>query len=118
VVLAAIGLLILFKSIVIKNSVLQRCIAIVTPTVFAIYLISDHRLVRNLFITDKFIPFSLFSPVELVGLVSASVVVIFVLCFTIEKIRLFLFKIARIDYLLSNIGDAIDARIAKCSNRG
>lgn len=111
VLASAIGLLIAFSHLKVRNRVSQAVIAWITPAVFAVYLISDHREVRAAYVKGAFAHFASAPPLELLACVAGTVLVIVIACLLIEKVRLALFKVLRIDKCVKTLCDRLDQRI-------
>lgn len=97
VVLAAFVLLIIFSRIRRIPQPLVKAISFITPMVFGVYLFHVHPLVFLYILADAFTWIADLSPWKIPITVAAAALAIFLLGVVVEKIRLFLFKICKID---------------------
>lgn len=74
----------LFAKIEIKHI---KALSFVTPSVFSVYLLNDHQLIRKLFITDSFIPYVTSNPVVLLGIIFSFSVLFFLCAISIDIVR-------------------------------
>ena len=112
IVLSALCWLIIFSKLNIKNS-LQSIIKFTSPAAFGVYLIHEQTIIRDNFITNKFIwicDYQLWLiPIITIGCALA----IFLICLTIEIIRINLFKLLRINKLIDMISCKVEILIQK-----
>ena len=90
-ILGAVCLFIFVLRIDIKNVAMQKVVRNVSKTALALYLISDHALIRRIFITDKLLPYENAGVGGFVVRVLLSGVVAAVLCMVADMIRGFIF---------------------------
>lgn len=74
----------LFAKIEIKHI---KALSFVTPSVFSVYLLNDHQLIRKLFITDRFIPYVTYNPMVLLGIIFGFSVLFFLCAISIDIVR-------------------------------
>lgn len=81
----------------------SKVIACFAPAAFGVYLIHEHPIVREHFVISKFVWIADFSAWLLPILVLGSAFCLFVICLLIEKLRLVLFKLLRINQFVNFI---------------
>lgn len=96
----AILLCLLFANITISNSKLKNLIKMTTPSVFAVYLLNDHPLVRELIIKNRFC-FFVDNTALLLMFVLLFPLAFFVLSIFIDCIRRGIFRLLRVNYIIS-----------------
>ena len=101
VVICSIALFVLFININIKNKVVGRIIGFVSGTTFGIYLIHLNYIVMDRIITGRYVDEAMKSPLDMTLGILLAAVIIFAICFVIEKVRQLLFKYLFIDKLIS-----------------
>lgn len=106
IVINAIALFLLFLKINVSDNY-KKIIAFVSNISFSVYLIHEHPLVRDKFISGKFSHFFNFSSFGMVYMILYTGLVIYVLCTLIDIFRYYLFKILKVDKL----SDYIDKKI-------
>ena len=108
VLVSALGIFWLCANLDIRNKTLQRAISWVTPSVFAIYLISDNPSIRTLFVTNAFAGYASLHPMLLPLAVLATALFIGVICVAIDKLRSALFKALKIEAGVRWLGAKLD----------
>ena len=88
-------------------------IKFMSPAVFGVYLIHNNSVIRDNYMRDAFLWVSNLNYWVVPFVILFISACIFLVCILIEKVRLFLFKISRIDKMLSIIGNCIDTSISK-----
>ena len=120
IIVMAIGLLCLFSNIKIPPSC-HKTISFVATSAFSVYLIHDNVLVRNHLITKVHTVVGGFNPVLLALSIIGIVLAIFVFCILIDKIRIWLFNILKINkfsvYIESVIKTKVDNTYKKIKNK-
>jgi len=112
VLLMAIGWLCLFSKITCRP-VWQKVIAFFSTSAFSVYLIHDNRYIRELFMRDTFV-FAVQYPAPVLALiVIGSAAAILVLCTLLDKIRIFLFRIAKVDAVTDWLARIIKTAVNK-----
>lgn len=100
----------------------SKVIAFFAPAAFGVYLIHDNPIVRELFMSSAFVWIADFSTWLLPILILGSGFCILLICLFIEKIRLIIFKLLkinqftgfveeRLDYILNSIFNKISSKI-------
>ncbi len=115
IVLNTLSWLVIFSKFKIAKKV-QSVIRFFSPAAFGVYLIHEHGFIRDNFITDKFIWINNFDwwLIPLISLCCAFC--IFVICLCIERIRLSLFKILKINETTEKIFSKIEIILKKFLN--
>jgi hypothetical protein len=110
--LSALFWLIIFSKFNIKKP-LQNIIKIASPAAFGVYLIHEQLIIRDNLIVKKFIWVCDYQwwliPIIAIGCALA----IFLICLTIEIIRINLFKLLRINKLIEIISNKVENLIQK-----
>ncbi len=105
IIATAICLLLLFSRLETLPKTAQKIVTFFAPVSFAVYLIHDNVMVRNMFIKEKFSHLADFNPLEMVLHIFAIVLVIYISCSLIDHIRLLLFKLLHIKEIVNKIAD-------------
>jgi surface polysaccharide O-acyltransferase-like enzyme len=112
IILNALFWLIIFSKFNIKKP-LQNIIKIASPAAFGVYLIHEQPIFRSEFISNKFIWLCDYRwwliPIIAIGCALA----IFLICLSIEIIRINLFKLLRINKLIDMISCKVEILIQK-----
>lgn len=120
IIIMAIGLLCLFSNIKIPSSC-YKPISFVATSAFSVYLIHDNVLVRKHLITKVYTLVGSFNPVLLALSIIGIVLAIFVFCILVDKIRIWLFNIFKInkvsEYIESIIKSKVDSAYKKIKNK-
>ncbi len=106
VLLASVSLLMLFSKLKFGNKA-SKFIAFFANATFGVYLIHDFPLVRNYFISEKFVELTSFSPLIMILLVVFSAIAIWFICSITDKLRLELFKLLKVKKLCEKISQLI-----------
>ncbi len=105
IIATAICLLLLFSRLETLPKIPQKIVGFFAPVSFAVYLIHENVMVRNLFITEKFRPLAELNPLEMMLHIFAIVFVIYISCSLIDHIRLLLFKLLHVKEIVNKIAD-------------
>ncbi len=116
VLLMAIGWLCLFSKLNF-NDHLKRIISFFSTSAFSVYLIHDNRHIRNIFIKDTFTFVNEYNPIILVLIVLGVVTAILISCTLIDKIRILLFRIFKVNNISIFIDKIIKSTINKLYNK-
>ena len=81
------------------NRFSSAVISFFSTSAFSVYLIHDNRHIRALFMTDSFKFANNYNPLILILIVLGSAAAILILCTLIDKIRILLFRLLKIDSL-------------------
>lgn len=92
IVIAALSLFLFFKEVHIKYLLLCKIIAWISPLTFGVYLISDNRWVRQYLYTKILHTTSFAHSSSLIYVTPLSVILIFIVCMLIDKVRLIIFN--------------------------
>lgn len=116
VLLMAIAWLCLFSKLNF-NSSLQKIISFFSTSAFSVYLIHDNRHIRKIFITDAFTFVNEYNPIILVLIVLGVIIAILISCTLIDKIRILLFRIFKVDNISIFIERIVKSTINKLYNK-
>lgn len=111
-VFAAIFVLLFCLNIKI-NTVSQKIISFFAPLSLGIYLIHSHPLVFRFVLEDLFLPYTKMSLGAMIGCVLLTTIVIYLLCATIEWLRIQLFKVVHMNELCGFLEKKITCLYAK-----
>ena len=78
-------------------------ISFFAPVTFAVYLIHDNRNFRQYMISSRFSFLAELNPALMVLIVLAAVITVFVVCSCVDKVRILLFKLLKIDWFTEKI---------------
>ena len=110
ILLVAISLISIFSKLNI-NRILKRIIYVFSPAAFGVYLIHTQRLVWTCFFKDAFLFITHFNAIFIIILVLVISFFVFVFCLLIERIRLYMFKVLKIDKAINIIQNKVDLLI-------
>ena len=116
IILNAICLVIIFSKLHI-GSTAQRIIKFLSPAAFGVYIIHEHGIVKTSFIVDKFIWICEFNWLIIPIIALGCAMGIFVVCISIEKIRLTLFKCLRINQIAESVCYKVEVFLTKHVNK-
>lgn len=108
----SIGLVLLFAKIKVNN-ITKSVLKFFTPTVFSVYLIHDNRFVRDILIRYRFEFINDFNEVSIIFIVLFIALLIFIACSLIDHLRIFVFRVLRIESFIEKIGSFINTKIRK-----
>lgn len=103
VVICAICLVSLFAGLKINKEWMVKVIKFFAPATFGVYLLHDNQLVRKNLMSGSFQKYLSYSPGWFVIAVILTVIVIFLVCALIERVRIWMFKKIGIDKIISKI---------------
>ena len=108
IVIAAIAIVLMFSSVTVPEG-LKRCTGYCTPFVLSIYLLHEHPLVRENLIYDRFTwTLSLPGIVQVLLLLGVSIA-IWLVCFGMDHIRLYVFRLVKLDNVIQKIESKCDS---------
>jgi hypothetical protein len=116
IVFVAFALVVMFSKLH-MGIIAERIVNCFAPAAFGVYLIHTHKLVWNYIMYEAFIWIT-YSPWWLLVIeVFISAFCIFIFCLLIEKLRLILFRILKIDELIKKLADWFECSLNKtCSS--
>ena len=103
IVLVSLCYIILFSKLNINNTI-KRVTKFLSPAAFGVYLIHEQNIMREKFVLNKFVWICELKNWLIPLAVIVSSLSIFVVCITIERIRLSIFKLLRINKSIENLG--------------
>lgn len=106
----------LFAKLRLPNSI-QRFISVLSPAAFGVYLIHVQKVVWQHFIAGSFSTLSEVSVIGMIIGVLGCAVVIFSVCICLELIRIWIFRLLHIEYLIQIIGNVLEQITGKISLR-
>lgn len=116
IVLIAIGLVVVFSQLHLNKHII-RVVRMFAPAAFGVYLIHDHYLVREIYMQDAFAWIAdakvWLLPLEVIGCAA----MIFTGCLFIEKMRLWLFDILKINKLIQFLERYLNVLINYCADK-
>jgi len=98
-VIASISLISLFSQIKI-HKMIKKVILFLSPAAFGVYLIHSNIDFSSLFITKRFIEYASYPWYIFCFKVILTSLIIFISCLLLEKLRLYLFKVLKINYFI------------------
>ena len=96
IISSGIALLLLFYQIEIKNHIIEKIISFVSSLAFSVYIIHVQPFVFNYIFSKKFEQLAFENPILLVLKVLIFALLIFLVCWSIDLIRYFIFRICKI----------------------
>lgn len=103
----------IFKNIKIKKELINKTILLVSPTVFGVYLIHEHIIMRKYFWTDWFNPYEYIEKPSMLLFAIGAVIAVFLICCTIELIRKGILKIIFKIPIVNTIREKFNTRCDK-----
>lgn len=116
IVLMAIGYVIVFARITVGN-IMQKIIKFLAPAAFGVYILHLQKIVSTKFIVDKFIWITKLDLWLLPIAVFGSAAVIFITCLIVERVRLSLFSVLRINKIAEKNCYKVELFIRKFVNK-
>lgn len=110
ITLAAVCLLLFFSKVEI-SSFFEKIIGIVSTMAFGVYLIHNHPLVSEYFMKERFTEYAAFPWLIEIFAVIGTAVLINLICYAIDFVRLELFKILHIRQRLDSFEERIKSNI-------
>ena len=107
VVITAISLVILFKRIRMSR-LTKKVVSFLTPMTFSVYLIHNNDLIQEYVFDNVSKEISLQPLPILILCIFGFAVVVYILCSMIDMLRIKIFKLLKIDYLIHKIDHKID----------
>jgi len=114
----AVGLLLIFSSLEVRNKYLRRFIRRVAPATFGVYIIHEHSIVKKIFMTNSFSFVAQNEWYMIVLLVLLLAFIIFMICSYIEMIRRYIFKKTNFYLVVDFVYNLIRKFIKKIENIG
>lgn len=116
ILLMAIAWICLFSKFTFQN-ILQKFISFFSSSAFSVYLIHDNKHIRNYLMSKSFYFVNQYPPFALILIIIGSGTAILISCTLIDKVRIFLFGIFKIDKLSIILEERIKAIINKGYSR-
>ena len=113
IVSEAVCLLLYFSSLKADNKKLAKIISLITPAIFSVYIIHVHPLVFWNILKDAFTWLTEYNFLVSFAFLIAIALAIFVGCVALDYVRIFLFRLLKIDSLCSKLGKKVTQLIKK-----
>lgn len=110
ILFVAIALVSIFSKLKI-NGYLKKFISFFSPAAFGVYLIHTQSLIWNYLFKNSFLFITYFSLPYIIILVLISAFFVFIVCLFIERIRLCIFNVLKLDKAINIIQDKVDSLI-------
>lgn len=117
IIVQAVAMLGFFVNLTILHPRLCKSILLISQTVFPVFIIHEHPLIKHRFISDKF---TWYADLQVPGMVCAVVLtatVFFLCCVVVDFIRIFLFKMFHVkeicDVFAKKLEEFLDKKINK-----
>ncbi len=109
IVVSAVSLFIFFSKLNIKHwkNIIQKLSAVS----FGVYIISDNRFMRSMFISNKFLKIANLEPLLIIPSIIVLAIIIYLICFLIDSIRQKLFNLLHTRDFSKKIKDFIKLNI-------
>ncbi len=95
VLIGSVALFFVFSGLKLNRA--EPLIKFAAPLAFGVYLIHDHQLVRKAVMAKRFVHFTNFHPLAMLGAVLLTALCIYLVCTLIEWGRSLLFRVLRVD---------------------
>ncbi len=109
----AVCLLLYFSNLNIKNRKLIKAVSLVTPAIFSVYIIHVHPLVFWKLLNGAFTWLTKYNFLVSVALIIAIALAIFIGCVALDYIRIFIFKVFKVDYFCEKLCEFIKKKTHK-----
>ena len=109
----AVCLLLYFSNLKINSKKLVNVIGLVTPAIFSVYIIHVHPIVFWSILKDAFVGLTEYNLFLSFVLIIAIALAIFVGCVALDYIRIFIFKLIKVDYFCKPLCDFIKQKTSK-----
>ena len=109
----AVCLLLYFCNLKIDNKKLIKTVGFITPTIFSVYIIHVHPIVFWSILKDAFVGLTEYNLFLSFVLIIAIALAIFVGCVALDYIRIFIFKLIKVDYFCKPLCDFIKQKTSK-----
>lgn len=109
----AVCLLLYFSNLNIKNRKLIKAVSIVTPAIFSVYIIHVHPLVFWKLLNGAFTWLTQYNLLVALMLIIAIALAIFIGCIALDYIRIFIFKVFKVDYFCEKLCEFIKKKTHK-----
>lgn len=117
VVTAAVSLIAIFSEMKFRSEKICKGIEFWAPAAFGVYLIHDHGLIREHYISNAFVWVAELPVWKIPLAVLGCAFCIFAVCLLIERVRLTLFDKLKLNYLIGTVQRWIDDRIDACAEK-
>lgn len=109
----AVCLLLYFSNLKLNNKKLAKSISFVIPTIFSVYIIHVHPVVFWKILKDAFTGLSEYNLFISFMLIIAISLAIFIGCIALDYIRIFIFKVFKVDYFCGIFCEFLKQKIHK-----
>lgn len=116
VLLQAISYVIIFSGFKIDGKA-SKLVSWFAPAAFGVYLIHTQPIIWTCYLADAFVWVAFFATWKIPIIIFGSATIIFLCCIIIEKVRIVLFKLLRINILVEIIGNKIDRLLSVAMNK-
>ena len=96
-----------------NNKKLIKTVGFITPTIFSVYIIHVHPIVFWSILKDAFVGLTEYNLFLSFVLIIAIALAIFVGCVALDYIRIFIFKLIKVDYFCKPLCDFIKQKTSK-----
>lgn len=104
----SICLLLFFKDLVINNNFLHKITILLSSASFSVYIIHCHKILFDYVLKSTFQPLTNMNFIFMTGGVIASILIIYLLCTAIDKIREMIFNKLKIRTFIKLTGNKLD----------
>ncbi len=117
IVLISILSILLFSNINFKNTILIKIIDSLSNCAFDTYIIHSHLLMFAWFINDNFAFIKNLDFFMVVPAILISIIAIYMICWIISYLKLFIFKVTRLDFIFDKLGHSFDVLLETFSTK-
>ncbi len=115
ILLMSVLFVILASKLQLKEGFITKVISALSSTAFDAYILHYHSLILAFFISGKFLFINNTTAALSIPIVLGSMIAIYLICWIISQVKVFIFKFTRIDTLMDKLGDWIDCLLKKNS---
>ena len=105
IIATAICLLVLFSRMGTLPKTIQKIVGFFAPSAFSVYIIHENIFFRKLFIDGKFSHYADMNAFKMLLCVLVTVLIIYISCSLIDRIRILLFKLVKVKEIIDKIAD-------------
>ena len=95
----------------INNKIIYSFILSLSAHSFAVYIIHSHNVIFDLVLTDIMVKYIWGNMFVLIGMFFFGLLFIYIICYIIDIIRSYLFKLCRINTLIDKIGSKLNKQL-------
>ena len=109
IVYISLNVLLLFKNIEIKNGIISKILIYISSASFGVYIIHSHRLIYDYVLKNAFTFLNECNGIIIFLGIILFMTLIYIVCMVLDKLRVIIFKVFKIDRITERIGSKLDS---------